>query len=351
MKSVHKNLLSLFIFFIIILLFFSLMLMSCNLSTQKTSANVKTQIQKGIDVEVEIKEGMNLNQISEILEEKGIIDSALFFKIFVEEKGMETKLLPGKYNLKTGSEYKDVLNSISAGPAVVSFKLIIPEGFTVKQIEERINQEMPFIEKNDLQDALKAENYSYDFLKDGNIAVQSLEGFLFPKTYEILQQYTAKNIIEMFLSQYQFETSTLDYDTALDKNLTSYDILKIASMVEKEAYLPEERPLISAVIHNRLKINMALGIDATLAYFLDKWDTPLTESDLKTDTPYNTRLYAGLPPSPICNPGIDSIKAALNPADVDYLYYVITDPVNHKHTFSKTLEEHNKNVNNTTTTK
>jgi UPF0755 protein len=109
--------------------------------------------------------------------------------------------------------------------------------------------------------------------------------------------------------------------------------------------------LISSVIHNRLKINMALGIDATLIYFLDKWDAPLTESDLKTDTPYNTRLYAGLPPTPICNPGLESIKAALNPAESDYLYYVITDAVSHKHSFSKTLAEHNENVNSTTTTK
>ncbi|MCL5073977.1 MAG: endolytic transglycosylase MltG, partial [Actinobacteria bacterium] len=179
----------------------------------------------------------------------------------------------------------------------------------------------------------------------------SLEGFLFPKTYEILPQYSAKNIVEMLLSQYQLETSSLDYKYASDNNLTPYDILKIASMIEKEAYIPDERPLISAVIHNRLKINMALGIDATLTYFLNKWDEPLTESDLKTDTPYNTRLYTGLPPTPICNPGLESIKAALNPADVDYLYYVVTDPVSHKHTFSKTLQEHNENINSTTTMK
>ena len=113
-------------------------------------------------------------------------------------------------------------------------------------------------------------------------------------------------------------------------------------MIEREAYVAEERELISAVIHNRLDINMSLGIDATLTYYLDKWNEPLTMSDLETDTLYNTRLYTGLPPTPISNPGISAIRAALNPADVDFLYYVVTDSEKGTHTFSKTYEEHNK---------
>jgi len=347
----YKKFLKSLVLIVVVCLSCSFILAACNLSLKKSGTTVKSEIQKGLDVEVEIKEGMNLTQVANLLEEKGVVDSALFFKIYAEDKGLETKLIPGKYNLKTGSEYKDVLELITSGPEIVTFKLAIPEGFMVRQISERIIQELPFIDSADLEEALKAESYSYDFLKDNGTTVTSLEGFLFPKTYEILPQYSAKNIVEMLLSQYQLETSSLDYKYASDNNLTPYDILKIASMIEKEAYIPDERPLISAVIHNRLKINMALGIDATLTYFLNKWDEPLTESDLKTDTPYNTRLYTGLPPTPICNPGLESIKAALNPADVDYLYYVVTDPVSHKHTFSKTLQEHNENINSTTTTK
>ncbi len=350
-NKINKKLSKILIIVSTFLLVLSLFFVACSSGSGLLGKTSKSEIQKGLDVEIEIIEGMNLTQISSLLEEKAIVDNGLFFKIYAEEKGLEKKLIPGKYNLKTGSEYDDVLKVITSGPLVVTFKLAIPEGFMLKQVSERINGELPFIAKNDLEEAMKVENYSYDFLKDNNQPVQSLEGFLFPKTYEVIAQYTAKNVIEMFLSQYQLETSNLDYSAAADNNLTPYDILKIASMIEREAYLPEERPLISAVIHNRLKINMALGIDATLIYFLDKWDNPLTESDLKTDTPYNTRLYTGLPPTPICNPGLDSIKAALNPADADYLYYVVTDPVNHKHTFSKTLKEHNENVNSTTTVK
>ncbi|MHB8277582.1 MAG: endolytic transglycosylase MltG [Candidatus Humimicrobiaceae bacterium] len=350
-NKINKKLSKILIIVSTFLLVLSLFFIACSSGSGLSGKTLKSEIQKGLDVEIEIIEGMNLTQVSSLLEEKAVVDNGLFFKVYAEEKGLEKKLIPGKYNLKTGSEYDDVLKVITSGPLVVTFKLAIPEGFMLKQVSERINGELPFIAKNDLEEAMKVENYSYDFLKDNNQPVQSLEGFLFPKTYEVIAQYTAKNVIEMFLSQYQLETSNLDYSAAADNNLTPYDILKIASMIEREAYLPEERPLISAVIHNRLKINMALGIDATLIYFLDKWDNPLTESDLKTDTPYNTRLYTGLPPTPICNPGLDSIKAALNPADADYLYYVVTDPVNHKHTFSKTLKEHNENVNSTTTVK
>jgi UPF0755 protein len=348
LKTKNKYIIRKIIPVFIILAVSCLLLISIGCGIVSNSASSKPLIEKGLDVEIRIQEGMNLTQISNLLEEKGIVDSSLFFKVYAEEKGFETKMMPGTYNLKTGSEYSEVLEIITAGPAVVTFTLAIPEGFMISQISERIINELPFIIKADLEIALDPEIYSYDFLNDNNARVQSLEGFLFPKTYEILAQYNAQNVIEMLLSQYQLETSSLDYKFASENNLTAYDILKIASMIEKEAYIPEERVLISSVIHNRLKINMALGIDATLTYFLDKWDSPLTESDLKTDTPFNTRLYAGLMPTPICNPGLESIKAALNPAETDYLYYVVTDAVSHKHSFSKTLEEHNENINSTT---
>jgi UPF0755 protein len=319
---------------------------SCKIFDSARSETEKT-IEKGIEKEIVINEGMNLTQIAELMETNGIVDDALFFKLYVEEKNMEKKLLPGSYKLLTLSDYGEVLDAISGGPAIISYKLTIPEGFTVDQIAQRILSEIPNISSRDIDDNLIPRNYDYDFLKNDEIFIETLEGFLFPKTYEILQEYTLKNIIEMMLSQYQFETSSLDFTELSDRNLDYYDILIIASMIEREAYIPEERELISAVIHNRFEIGMSLGIDATLSYYLDKWDEPLTKSDLETDTPYNTRIYAGLPPTPICNPGLECIKAALSPADVDYLYYVVTDEENHKHSFSTTLEEHNQNISST----
>lgn len=296
----------------------------------------KDMVRAGVDVEFEIKEGMTLKEIASLLEEKGIIESAFLFRLFVEQKGMERSLIPGTYTLETGSEYEDVLSKITAGPTIVTYKFVIPEGYTVKQIIERVANDIPFIGYGDIEQAADISNYNYDYLE----SAESLEGFLFPKTYEITIDYTAGNIIEMMLAQYQFETGSLDYSFAEDKGLTHYDMLKIASMIEREAYIPEERALISAVIHNRLDIDMKLDIDATLSYFLDKWEEDLTESDLQTDTEYNTRLHAGLPPTPICNPGLACIEAALNPAQgVEYLYFKVTDTEDHKHSFFDTYQE------------
>ncbi|MBU2563687.1 MAG: endolytic transglycosylase MltG, partial [Actinobacteria bacterium] len=333
MKAVNNkfiNKINLVIILLVIPLL-SFYLVSCSLFRGEE----KEIVPAGVEVEFEIKEGTALKEIASLLEEKGIIDNAFLFRLFVEQRGKEKSLIPGIYTIETNSEYEMVLDKIAAGPPAVTYKFIIPEGYTVKQIIERVAQEIPFIEYKDLEEAVDNNNYDYDYLEGAS----SLEGFLFPKTYEITIDYSARNIIEMMLAQYQFETGSLDYSFSEDKGFTRYDILKIASMIEREAYVPEERALISAVIHNRLDINMAMGIDATLCYFLDKWDGNLTETDLEIDTEYNTRLYTGLPPTPICNPGLASIEAALNPADVDFLYYVVDDPVRHTHHFSIDYEE------------
>jgi len=310
-------------------------LVSCSLFEVKSEDKAVPEA----EVEFEIEEGMPLKEAAAMLEEKGIIDNAFLFRLFVEQKGKERNLIPGIYLIKTNSGYEEVLDKITSGQPVVTYKFTIPEGFTIRQIAGKVAGEIPFIEHADMEQVIDRGNYNYNYLE----GARSLEGFLFPKTYEITIDYTAKDIIEMMLAQYQFETVSLDYSFTESRGLSHYDVLKIASLVEREAYIAEERALISAVIHNRLEIDMALGIDATLCYFLDKWENELTESDLDIDTEYNTRLYPGLPPTPICNPGLASIEAALNPADVDYLYFTVTDSEKHIHSFATTLEEHEKN--------
>jgi UPF0755 protein len=332
--------------FIIAVLIISLALTSTSCTTLTETEN-KPKIEKGIEVEVEIKEGMNLTQIANLLEEKGVIDDAFLFKIYVQQKGKEKNLLPGTYRLITGSEYDLIIDEITAGEKQVIYKITIPEGFTVSQIKERILRDIPFVEAGELENALDIKNYNtYEFLKD----MSSLEGFLFPKTYDVTIDYSVQNIIEMMLTQYQLETQVLDWSYADENNYSHYDILKIASLIEREAYIPEERPLISAVIYNRLKIDMLLQVDATVRYALDKWDGIVTYDDLEIDSPYNTYKYTGLPPTPICNPGIAAIEAAIAPADVDYLYYVVVDENTHEHEFSNSLEEHEnaKSESNTT---
>jgi UPF0755 protein len=298
----------------------------------------KEVVEKGVEVIIEVEEGMSLRQIASILEENLIVDNGLLFIMFAEEQGKDKSIRPGLYTLETGMDFNELLDILTESQVVITYKLAIPEGFTVKQIQSRIIEELYFIDAQELEDALDIDNYDYEFLEEAT----SLEGFLFPKTYDVSPDYDAKAVIGMLLAQYQFETSSLDYTFAEEKGYSAYDILNIASMIEREAYAAEEREIISAVIHNRLDIEMTLGIDATLTYHLDKWDQPLTLSDLDTDSLYNTRMYQGLPPTPICNPGLSAIKAALNPEDVEYLYYFLTDPENGTHTFSLTYEEHNR---------
>jgi UPF0755 protein len=321
---------------VLIILFASV---SCGLLKPTVSTETaKPAIAKGVEVEVQIKQGANLTQIAEMLAEKGIIDDAFVFRLYVQEQGKEKNLLPGTYRLITGDEYKNILTVITAGEKQVIYKLTIPEGFTLNQVKERIIADIPFVEMQELESALDINTYknSYEFLSDKT----TLEGFLFPKTYDITVEYTAQNIIEMLITQYQLETQPLDWSYATDNNFSNYDILKIASLIEREAYIPDERPLISAVIYNRLKIDMLLQIDATVRYALDKWDGIVTYDDLEVDSPYNTYKYTGLTPTPICNPGLAAIKAALAPAAVDYLFYVVVDEETHQHEFSKTFQEH-----------
>lgn len=335
-KNINLKTFHIFISAISVALIFAAALTSCFM---QPAAETEEQVPKGIEVEIEIAEGMNLTQIAALLAEKGVVDDAFVFRLFVQQKGKEKNLLPGKYRLLTGSEYEDVLNTIIAGEKVVVYKLTIPEGYTITQVKEKILKDIPFVEEADLDAAMDIGNY-YEFYGFFSQEITGLEGFLFPKTYDVTVDYTPKNIIEMLLTQYQMEMQPLDWSYADDKGYTKYDILKIASLIEREAYIAEERPLISAVIHNRLDIGMALQIDATVRYALDKWDGIVTYDDLEVDSPYNTYKYAGLPPTPICSPGLASIKAALAPADVNYLYYVVIDENTHEHKFSETFEEH-----------
>ena len=339
--SKHNKIEKTLIFLLILTLSLSFCLISSCLPDNSKPDN-NEEITKGTAVEVIIVEGMTLNQIASVLEDKQVVDNGFMFRLYVQQKGKEKSLIPGTYTLLTGSEYGQVMGELSAGPPIVTFKVSIPEGYVIIDIIERFSSELPFMDTEEMLLAVKADNYDYDYIEGD----ESLEGYLFPKTYEITMDYNAYDIVDMMLAQYRYETGDLDYSYAENKGLSKYDVLKIASMIEREAYIQEERELISAVIHNRLDIGMALGIDATLSYFLKKWDEPLTESDLETDTGFNTRLYAGLPPTPICNPGLAAINAAINPANVNYLYFVVTDSQTHQHSFTDDYDEHINNINN-----
>jgi UPF0755 protein len=230
-------------------------------------------------------------------------------------------------------------------PQPKTLRIIFPEGFTREEMAERITavnrlakQKRRVTPRLDAQRFLAAtanSRFARGFARDGK--PHSLEGFLFPATYEFTRGTTSVQLVEDQLEAFRRAWAKVDLSYARSKNLTPYDVLIIASMIEKEVIAPEERRLVAAVIYNRLRDGIALGIDATIRYALD---VPPTESlrlsHLEHPTPYNTREHLGLPPGPIANPGLASMQAAAHPADVDYLYFVRkADRVHHFFTRSK----------------
>jgi UPF0755 protein len=217
----------------------------------------------------------------------------------------------------------------TAPPPEPVLRVIFPEGFTRDEMVTRVGEVRtiarerrkitPKLTPKGYRAATEAAKVPQAFRKDA----QGIEGFLFPATYEFTARTTAKKLVADQLEFFEENWQQVDLTTAREKNLTPYDVLIIASMVEKEASVAKERPLVAAVIYNRLKLGMSLGIDATIRYGLGVPGTEsLRQSHLDSDSPYNTRNRPGLPPTPIANPGLASIQAAAKPANVDYLYFV-----------------------------
>lgn len=219
----------------------------------------------------------------------------------------------------------------TAPPPPDPLRIVFPEGFTIDQMAERITAVNAIArERRNVRPRLRAAEYLRltrrsrlpgEFAGDGKRRI--LEGFLFPATYEFLPETTTAQLINKQIVAFEKAWAKVDLAYAKSKNLTAYDVLIIASMVEKEVQVPRERALVAAVIYNRLRAGMPLGIDATIRYGLDIPPTQaILQSQLESDNPYNTRNRAGLPPTPIANPGLASMQAAAHPAPVDFLFFV-----------------------------
>jgi UPF0755 protein len=242
----------------------------------------------------------------------------------------------------SGGAAQNVIPTLPAAPKPL--KIIFPEGFSRRDMAERITAVNKIaVRKRNVHPRLSAKAYlaatrsstlPSTFARDHKR--RSLEGFLFPATYDFAARTTSAQLVKAQLAAFRTNWAKLNLAYAKSKNLTPYDVLTIAAMVEKETLAPDERRLVAAVIYNRLHANMPLGIDATIRYALNVPGTEsLRQSQLANPTPYNTRLYAGLPPGPIGNPGLASMQAAAHPAKVDYLYFVRKpDKVHHYFTAS-----------------
>lgn len=232
-------------------------------------------------------------------------------------------------------------------PSVVRLRIIFPEGFNVREMGSRVaavrriaiakRSVTPKLTRAGYLAAVSRAQPPKAFIADWKRG--SMEGFLFPALYEFTQFTTGNELVADQLTAFRKAFARVNLSYARSKNLTPYDVLKIASMIEKETVAPRERKLVAAVIYNRLRLKMPLGIDATIRYGLDIPGTQsLTKAAIRSDSPYNSRRFPGLPPTPIANPGLASIKAAAHPAAVDYLYYVRI-PGTRRHFFTASESE------------
>ena len=293
------------------------------------------------DMQVTIPAGSAGNDVADILEDAGAVPDAKEFMRLAEDMGVAEQFQAGTYSFASGMTLSDVVTAVATGDLGGS-GITVPEGYTVDQVAQAVADATEGeISAKDFLNAAKASAFVDEFSFLANAYDDSLEGFLFPKTYRVSEGDTAEDVIRAMLNQYAAEAQALGLDSV--EGYDAYEVLIIASLIEREAQLDEERPLVASVIYNRLNIDMALQIDATTAYL---YGSDFTVDQLHEEGPYNTYDQTGLPAGPICSPGAASIAAAVNPDDTDYLYYVTKGDGSGAHAFAETYEEHQNNIQN-----
>ena len=282
-------------------------------------------------VTVIIKPGDNLSRIADTLIAQGVIESRAMLVYPARLAGVDKKLTPGRYDFEGVNSCRSVLEKLRTAD-YLRIKVTIPEGATIWKVASIVAQKMEID-----SGAFVALNEDTAFI--GKHELPGLEGFLFPETYYIPWGTDAYGIADIMIDMFRRKTEGALTETPT-KGLTAYDIVKLASIIEAETGLVDERSLVSSVYHNRLNRKMKLDADPTVIYGLGGLERPLYIKDLRKDTPYNTYMHRGLPPTPINSPGLASIIAALEPEQSDYLYFVAND--SGRHYFSRTLAEHNR---------
>ena len=291
------------------------------------------------EVNFVVAEGENASVVARKLEEEGLIRDGDAFSLYLKLWGKDRDLKKGEYLLSPSLSLPEIVSILLAGKTVEG-TFTIPEGLTLQEVAYSLEKQGVVSSEEFLKVAQgENEKWDYDFLASAPKGPNRLEGYLFPDTYRYLKGSDARTIIEIMLNRFG-EVFTPDMEKRTkEMGFNVNQLITLASIIEKEAKLEEERPLISAVFHNRLKQNMRLESCATVQYIIGEPKPVLTTEDISIPSPYNTYLNVGLPPGPICNPGLSSIKAALYPEEgIDYLYFVAKG--DGSHAFSKTYEEH-----------
>lgn len=274
----------------------------------------------GSAVIVTIPKGSSSGQIGSILAHDGVVSSGFFFEARALIEGKRGDLRSGRFQMRHGMSYAAAIDTLSKPPPrVIAVTVTIPEGETRRQIAEIAHGKTitgSYLLASQSSSTLDPSHYG------APSHTHNLEGFLFPATYDLHAGAPATELVAQQLLAFRRRFGNVEIRRARELGVSPYELLTIASMVEREAEVARDRPLVAAVIYNRLRLGMTLGIDATIRYALNDYSAPLTETQLHINSPYNTRVHHGLPPTPISNPGLASIDAAAHPAHVSYLYYV-----------------------------
>ncbi|MBN2283058.1 MAG: endolytic transglycosylase MltG [Deltaproteobacteria bacterium] len=285
---------------------------------------------------VEVPQGASFERITSILEDAGLVKDRRAFYVLALIEDVQKRVKAGEYELYGTQSPRDILESLVEG-RVRKYHVTVPEGFTLRGIAGRLAAAGVVDERR-----FRALAADKDLLSSLDIDNDTAEGFLFPTTYTFTKSMNEEDIIRHMAGELLRRITPDMRAAASDRGLTLKEIVTLASIIEKEGGVKEEKPLISAVFHNRLKKGMKLQSDPTVIYGIEDFDGNLQRRHLKMESPYNTYLISGLPPGPICSPGLDSIQAALNPSTEPYLYFVSKGDGTHH--FSSSLTEHSKAV-------
>jgi peptidoglycan lytic transglycosylase G len=301
---------------------------------------------------ITIPPGSTAGDIGAELQQEGLVRSSLFFRIAADQAGVGSSLAAGDYELSKSMSTPEIVQVLAKGEVKRGLIATIPEGWRSEQIADRLDS-TGISSRDEFLQAVSAPASVPDFDLLPQPAPARLEGYLFPQTYEVRQRVSGADAADMMLKMFNQRIGNV-LQSPPESGLNATQVITLASIVEREAKVPSERATIASVYLNRLKQNMPLQADPTVQYAAATRDgaaaaaynywRPLTDADLGLDSPYNTYLHSGLPPGPICNPGEASIRAVLQPAQTDYLYFVATTDGSGTHLFARTLDEHNANV-------
>jgi UPF0755 protein len=286
-------------------------------------------------LQMTIPKGSSVSEVGDLLADKDVIDNSTLFQVRVTLAGKRSEIYSGNFTLAQNMSYGAAIDALSVPPVKRTVAVTIPEGYTRSQAAQLVEEAgVP----GDYTKATVRSKY-LDPAKYGGGNAKDLEGFLFPDTFELKPTAPVADLVQLQLQDFKRRIKGVGMKYAKSKNLTVFDVLTIASMVEDEAGVDSQRGLVASVIYNRLHEGMPLGIDATIRFATGNYTEPLTESELAIDSPYNSRTNVGLPPGPISNPGLASIEAAAHPPKTAYLYYVTTPGACGKLTFAKNEAE------------